>query len=252
MTGLDKFSAHFAPFPGHYVLIGGTAALLALEEADLKARATKDLDIVLCAEALNTGFAAAFWDFVKAGGYQQRERSNGKKEFYRFQKPSVDGYPYMLELFSRIPDGLVLPADAYLTPIPMDEDVGSLSAILLNEDYYHFIHEHKHELAGVQVVDPYGLIALKARAWLDLSDRREAGEEVDQKNINKHANDVLRLYQLIRPTDRTSAPESIRTDLSQFLDRALADKTDQVLKNLDIHGTTMPAVIETLRRAFGA
>jgi hypothetical protein len=35
-----------------YVLIGGTAATLAMEEAGLEFRATKDLDIVLYIEAL--------------------------------------------------------------------------------------------------------------------------------------------------------------------------------------------------------
>jgi len=42
------------------------------------------------------------------GGYQVRERSEGKPHFYRFQKPMNLSFPVMLELFSRMPDGLVL------------------------------------------------------------------------------------------------------------------------------------------------
>jgi hypothetical protein len=43
---------------------------------------------------------------VRDGGYQVQERSEGKKQFYRFQKPKAENYPFMLELFSRSPDGL--------------------------------------------------------------------------------------------------------------------------------------------------
>jgi hypothetical protein len=47
VKGLDIFREFFAPYSGEYVLIGGTAASLAMEEAGLEFRSTKDLDIVL-------------------------------------------------------------------------------------------------------------------------------------------------------------------------------------------------------------
>lgn len=47
VKGLDIFRQHFAAVADQYVLIGGTAATLAMEEAGLDFRATKDLDIVL-------------------------------------------------------------------------------------------------------------------------------------------------------------------------------------------------------------
>jgi len=43
------------------VLIGGVATVIALEEAGLQARATKDLDLVLCLETLDQRFTVAFW-----------------------------------------------------------------------------------------------------------------------------------------------------------------------------------------------
>ena len=46
MRGLDRFKAHFEPFADRYVLIGGTACTLVMEEVGLEFRATKDLDIV--------------------------------------------------------------------------------------------------------------------------------------------------------------------------------------------------------------
>ena len=47
VKGLDVFRGHFAGYEDQYVLIGGTAATLAMAEAGLEFRATKDLDIVL-------------------------------------------------------------------------------------------------------------------------------------------------------------------------------------------------------------
>ena len=91
----------------HYVLIGGTAASITMEEAGVPFRGTKDLDIVLHVEVLTPAFGQKFWEFVQAGGYQQKEGDPEKKPcLYRFQKPLDVEFPYMLELFSRVPDGL--------------------------------------------------------------------------------------------------------------------------------------------------
>ena len=56
VRGLDVFREYFARHADQFVLIGGTAATLAMEEAGLEFRATKDLDIVLHIEALNSAF----------------------------------------------------------------------------------------------------------------------------------------------------------------------------------------------------
>lgn len=250
MVGLDKLQQHFAAFADQYVLIGGVATLLALDAQGLPARATKDLDIVLCMEVLNPAFVKAFWAFVTEGGYQIQQRSSGKKVFYRFSKPATPGYPAMLEIFSRQPDGVTLGEDAVLTPIPVDEDVSSLSAILLDDDYYAFLHDNKRELAGVQVVNEYCLIPLKARAWLDLSQRKAAGEAVDQKDITKHRSDVLRLYQLLDPERRLVLPPAIAADMAAFLDM-LGSEDDQLLKSAGIKRLSLAQVVETLGQIYG-
>ncbi|HEY5101420.1 MAG TPA: hypothetical protein VII70_01450 [Steroidobacteraceae bacterium] len=60
VTGLDLFRQFFAAQADQYVLIGGTAATLAMEEAGLAFRATKDLDVVLHIEALDAKFGETF------------------------------------------------------------------------------------------------------------------------------------------------------------------------------------------------
>lgn len=127
VKGLDVFREHFATLNNQYVLIGGTAATLAMADAGLDFRATKDLDIVLHIEALTPAFGAAFWAFVEKGCSEIRQASDtGKPVLYRFQKPASAGFPSMLELFCRTPEGIHLAEGAHLTPIPFDVAVAPL------------------------------------------------------------------------------------------------------------------------------
>jgi hypothetical protein len=164
VKGLEVFREHFRNYADRYVLIGGAACDIAMTGAGLAFRATKDLDIVLYVEALDTAFVQAFWEFVRAGGYEVQEKSTGEKQFYRFQKPTNADFPFMLELFSRQPDVLQVTEGSHLTPLPVDEDASSLSAILLDNDYYDFIRAGRQEIDGLPWVDVAQLIALKARA----------------------------------------------------------------------------------------
>ncbi|MDW9451715.1 hypothetical protein GOA58_29470 [Sinorhizobium meliloti] len=223
MKGLDIFKQHFAGFSHNYVLIGGAACEIVMENVGLEFRATKDLDIVILVEALDATFGEHFWAFVEAGGYQQRERSAGGREFYRFQKPANDRYPAMLELFARAPD-TITPADgSALTPLPIDEDIASLSAILLDEAYYAALVDHKRAVDGVVVLDERMLIPFKAKAHLDLAARRGQGEQVDQKTIRKHRGDVFRLLQLLADSERIVLAESIAADVAAFAQKVEAD-----------------------------
>lgn len=249
IRGLDKFREHFAGFSEHYVLIGGAASHLVMDDVGVEFRATKDLDIVLCVEVLDAEFAEAFWAFINAGSYQNQQRSTGKKIFYRFNEPQDDSYPFMLELFSRTPDLMVLGDDSQLTPIPIDEDVSSLSAILLDEDYYQFLHEHKIEIDDVPVVTEVCLIPLKAKAWLDLTKRKEAGERVDSRDIKKHKNDIFRLFQIISPETRIKLPDTILRDMAQYFD-AISVEHDLALKSFGLAGLSVLDVVGTLRQIY--
>ena len=155
----------------------------------------------------------------------------------------------MLELFSRNPDNMVLGDDSHLTPIPIAEDVSSLSAILLDEDYYRFLHQHKMEIDGVSVVREACLIPLKARAWLDLSERRDAGEQIDTKDIKKHKNDVFRLFQILSPELRIQLPDTISHDMRRYLS-AISEEPDLPLKDFGLGELGVLDVVATLRQVY--
>lgn len=249
VRGLYVFREHFRDHTDSYLLIGGTACDLLFGEAGIEFRATKDLDIVLCIEALDTHFAQALWDFIKAGQYGRREEDSTSRQYYRFKEPASEGYPYMLELFSRRPDALTPAEGSHLTPIPVADDVSSLSAILLDDDYYKFLLGGRRVVEGVAVVGPERLIPLKARAWLDLTGRKRRGESVDSKTIRKHRNDVFRLYRILDPLPVSDTPRKVRDDLEHFLDWQAGENTN--LKALGLGRMTVPEVVAEIRQVFG-
>ena len=142
VVGIDKFREFFKDFPESYIIIGGTACDIIIEEAELVPRATKDIDMILIVEALSPEFVKQFWTFVKEANYTKKEKSADERKYYRFDKPEKKAFPKQIELFSRIPDLLDIDEEAHLTPIPTGEGLSSLSAILMNEEYYSFTIEH--------------------------------------------------------------------------------------------------------------
>lgn len=223
VIGVNRFRAHFAGHEHQYVLIGGAACELIMDEVGLDFRATKDLDIVLIVEALDSAFAERFWAFVEEGRYELRQSSEGKKILYRFQKPLAEDFPAMLELFSRNPEGLELAEGSHLTPLPIDEAAASLSAILLDEDYYAFLKAMVRDAGGIPVLDEAAIIPFKARAWLDLTRERDAGGKVDEKNIKKHRNDVARLLQVLNPEARYPLRDTVANDMRSFVEMATVE-----------------------------
>lgn len=162
MKGIDKFRERFVGREGEYVLIGGEACDLLFGEVGQNFRATKDLDLVLLVEALTPEFGRVFWDFVREGGYENKQKSSGKPQFYRFSKPKDPAFPAMLELFART-DINLRDGDSGLMPIHIGEEVSSLSAILLDEEYYKLLVENRVSAGGVAVLSVEGLIPSKQR-----------------------------------------------------------------------------------------
>lgn len=245
MNGLDIFRSHFEGYQDQYVLIGGAACDLYSNSLDFPFRTTKDLDIVLCLEAISTSFVQAFWQFVRAGQYRIAQSSDGKPQFYRFKKPAVAQYPAMLEIFSRRPELLEVREDVHLVPISVDEDVSSLSAILLDDDYAQLIQNERTVLDGVPVVTLTALVVLKARAWMDLRARRQKGEQIDSKDICKHRNDILRLTPFLSPVYQT-LEGSVQKDMAAFLGVFCNEKVDLGQLKVSMRWDSIMQVLQTV------
>ena len=95
--------------------------------------------MVLIVEGLTNEFGEKLWEFIHDGGYRNKASNGGKTQFYRFDKPEDDSYPKMIELFCR--KDFELREMTGITPIHIDDTVSSLSAILLDDDYYQILKQ---------------------------------------------------------------------------------------------------------------
>ena len=232
IQGLNEFKKYFEPYNDKYVIIGGVAAYILMEESGVSFRATKDFDMVLCLEAVNKEFVEEFWNFIRKAGYKIIYR-NDKPIFYRFINPTDNNYPKMIELFSADPKiDLKNPDDIKIKRIKKDEAVFSLSAIIMENESYKLIIDETIEVDGVRIIDSNILILLKIIAYFDLLKRKIEGRKIDSRDIKKHKNDVYRISQILIPGKQTVLSE----DKKEIIRRFIKDipKDNQVIKDLKI------------------
>jgi len=145
IRGIDSFREWFRDYEDQYAIIGGTACDLLMTDGGLDFRATKDIDLVLIVEAVDSGFANRFWEYVVAGGYEHRNKSTGEAQFYRFTNPQSREYPnraitytmgsYLLEcMILEVYDGKT-EKDSYWVDLEFRDLLYSLSTKILYDVY---------------------------------------------------------------------------------------------------------------------
>ncbi len=248
VKGLESFKKFLEGYEEEYVIIGGTACDLLMMDTGLNFRATKDIDMVLILESLSPEFGKKFWDYIINAGYEHRSKSKGEAQFYRFTNPKSKEYPAMIELFSRRIQSLNLPDNAVLEPIHIEDEISSLSAILLNDDYYNLLRSGKVLLDGISILSAEYIIPFKMKAWLDLSIRKEKGEKIDSKNIRKHKNDIFRLTDLLYGDSRIQVMDSVYNDIQNFIDKMYSETV--ALKEIGIVGRNKNEILAELKTIY--
>ena len=212
---MESFIEKFRDYTDCYTVIGGAACDILMSEADTEFRATKDIDMILILEDKYPEFAKLFWEYIKEADYTCGWRNSDSMHFYRFTEPKA-GYPFMIELFSRKP-GYHLEVDEGIIPIHIDDDTSSLSAILLNDDYYNFMLVGRTVVNGASVLSAEYLIPFKMYAWLDLKEKKKNGEHVNEKDLKKHKYDVFRLLQIVQNDAVIESTGLVRESIDRFM-----------------------------------
>jgi hypothetical protein len=209
------------------------------------------LIFILIVEALNKEFVDHFYEFIKSGEYAQAE-VNSKKCFYRFHQPQAQGYPTMLELFARKPETLKGDYDCHIVDIQPDEEASSLSAILLEKDYYDFLMAQSTIDDGVHAANEYALVCLKIKAYLNNKELKEKGVDIQNDKILKHRRDVIRLAIALDPAQAVSIPENIQSDFNQFLEMLESDQQNvqNIINGLGFGRLAFSEITDRLRHAF--
>lgn len=230
--GLNIFRERFSQFSDNFVIIGGTACNEILSGTEMRPRATMDIDIVVIVENMTPEFARAFWAFIAEGEYRPGVRKD-KDEAPKYVLYSFDhgkaGFPVKVELLSRHNEIFTLAA--HTEPLPIDGDVSSLSTIILDEPYYNLTVRNSFVSTGLRYAGPLALMALKARAYLNLIADREAGKKINTKDILKHRNDVLKLTATLTGTDRAVVDAEIVGTIREFAEGLLQSLPNQSLQD---------------------
>ena len=217
VSGIETFREKFRDYADCFTVIGGTACDILMSEAGVDFRATRDIDMILLMEDHGADFAKVFWEYIREGGYRCGWKNSEQAHFYRFTEP-VSGYPTMIELFSRKP-AEIPEVRAGIVPIHLDDDISSLSAILLNDDFYDFMLQGRHVIGGIPVLDATYLIPFKMYAWLDLVERKAVGEHVNSRDLKKHRNDVFRLLQILPQDAHIITHGAVREAVVRFVEK---------------------------------
>ena len=142
------------------------------------------------------------------------------------------GYPAQIELLSKQPDVLGEPSGFHLTPIPVGEQVPSLSAILMDKEYYDQTIDRSIIEEGVRIANPLSLMCLKVKAFLNLTEEKKTNFNIRTYDIKKHRDDVFKLLAMrIDPFEPVELSTTMKENLTQFIDMMESSLPNQSLQD---------------------
>jgi hypothetical protein len=248
--GFDHFCEYLKGLEDHYVIIGGGAASILMDDEGLEFRSTKDVDLVVLARSKDLN--ARILRYIKDGGYNSKETTENPPRYYRFKNPIQVECPKIIEIFARNELGLELDQDQHIVPIN-DKAAEKLSAILLDDDYFKLIQKNMiTSESGIPLVNALANICLKARAHRELFDRKNSGDmTVDEKDIQKHLKDIWRLGATLigaESIELTGMPAKDIDGAIRKLDKLPEAQFKQVMEK--IPGVKLESLIDALKQIF--
>lgn len=129
--------------------------------------------------------------------------------------------------------------------------MSSLSAILLDDDFYHYMLEHSVMDNGLRLANIEAFICLKAKAYLEIAKRIANGSKEDSKQLRKHKGDVFRLAVMLAPDNVFEVPDSIKLQLQTFANSIADDLPGKELfKSMGLGGTPPEKVFNQILKSF--
>jgi len=223
-AGLSHFEHYFRELKENYVVVGGFATIMLLDkEMDDHGKATYDIDLVLLTTT-SAQMADKIKSYVKEGAYTIQKGQKEEYQYFRFVEPKVDGFAKEIELFAAEEYGIELDEDQRIIPIDPEEGIYSLSAIMLDKEYFEMIKNNIVDIEGVPCSNPQATILLKMSAMYDLSHRGD-------KKWKKHRRDILKLALLLTGEERIVLTGRMIEDVHFFIEH-LNTLTPKEIKNI--------------------
>lgn len=246
VRGLDHFKEYFREHADNFILVGGVASYLLLDEAGAsRVRPTKDLDIVLMMKPSGK-FLNAIKTYIKTGGYEIQRGNQDQATFYRFREPTDDKFPVMIELFATAESSFELFEGQHIIPVTTSEGIESLSAILLDEEYYSIIKKNAIEKDGIYILNERALIPFKAKAYLEIKERKE-----DSKNWKKHRGDIINLtVAFLTESSQEKLTGKVRGHFVEFMEQFKKELTPEIIQGACDQKIPKETIIDLLEKTF--
>lgn len=247
IRGIANFTKHFENYKDDYVVIGGLATAMIMNDLGFVARATKDIDLVVVSNN-NEKFIKKLLEFIELAGYKTKQRTNNdsKHNLFRFFDSEDKTYPEQIELFAIHDENSPIFTDKHIIPIKTPDSYKYLSAILLDADYFNLLIEHTTNIDGLHVATPEVLIPLKIHAHLNLI-------EAKHSDANKHLTDIIRLITFLDDEDSVVLNGEPKNDFIKFLpiiEDIEEDRIRSILKSSNISNISKGTIIELLRLVY--
>lgn len=246
VEGLNSFKEKFKNYTDCYTVIGGAACEILMTDVAATFRETRDIDMILIVEDKFTEFAKLFWQYIKDGGYRYGWKTSPEMHFYRFTEPKP-GFPVQIELFSKNPEHK-FGDNAGIIPVHIEDDVSSLSAILLDDNYYNLMMEGRRIVSDIPVLDSAYLMIFKMYAFLNLDASKKRGEFVKERDYKKHKYDVFRLMQIVDRNKKIELVPEIKDMIISFCD--FMDNENIPYRNLGIEVGDKETDLAAIRKFF--
>ena len=110
-----------------------------------------------------------------------------------------------------------------------------MSAILLNDDFYKFMMAGRKVVDGIGVLGAEYLIPFKMYAWINLLDRKRAGEHVNERDLKKHKYDVFRLLQIVTAGTKVESEGLVTESIHRYVEEiSTVDESEVRLRQMGL------------------
>ena len=246
IQGLVNFTDYFKEHSEDYVVIGGLATAMVMNDLGFVARATKDIDLVVISKN-NEEFIKKLLGFIEVAGYKTKQRTDNdsRHNLFRFLDSDDKTYPEQIELFAIHTQDSEIVKDSHIIPITTPEFYNYLSAILLDKDYFELLIEHTTNIDGLHVATPEVLIPLKMHAHLNLL-------KDNHPDAKQHLTDVIRLATMLDDETNVVLTANPKKDYLEFLPLLEAVEPNtirNILKNARV-GKLQKSIKELLENVY--
>jgi hypothetical protein len=247
IQGITNFTEYFKEYENDYVVIGGLATAMVMNDLGFTARATKDIDLVVIAKD-NEEFIKRLLSFIDMAGYKTKQKTihDSKHNLFRFLDSENKDYPEQIELFAIHTSDSQIIKDSHIIPIQTPEYYDYLSAILLDTDYFNLLKQHTTNIEGLHVATPEVLIPLKIHAYLNLTKSKS-------QDSKKHLTDIVKLVTLLDEEENIILIAQPKNDFLEFLpilEGIEESRIKDILKNTGIGKIPKETIIELVKSVY--